>query len=247
MIRSKDLIPLSRVYVSGLAGVRARDHFQRRRQEHLAAAGFPWIFHGLEKEPGADLHWLMNGVRIFQEPSVQYLTGINQPGVGLVLDPTAKGASRQVLFLPWKDPSREFWDGIRLGLEKGRRSRSDLDFLRELTGFDRILPSEELPSFLADLASRHKTLGVFHQSYPGGRSLPDDPSNRFAKLVAKLARPHGAKVVSIASEHLALRLPLDAWQIAECERAQEWTSASFQELLPHLPGLSTEHAIAGTL
>ncbi len=247
MIRTKDLMPLSRVYVTGLAGLRARDHFQRRRREHLDAAEFPWIFHGLEKEPGADLHWLMNGVRIFQEPSVQYLTGINQPGATLVLDPTAKGASRQVLFLPWKDPSREFWDGIRLGLENGRKGSANRDMLRELLGIDRILPSDELPAFLAKLASRHAQLGVFHQSYPGGKSLPDDPSNRFATLVRKLARPQGAKVVSIATEHLRLRLPLDSWQVAECEQAQQWTKESFYDLLPQIPTLGTEHAIAGTL
>ncbi|MBK9575776.1 MAG: aminopeptidase P N-terminal domain-containing protein [Fibrobacteres bacterium] len=247
MIRSKDLLPLSRVYVTGLAGLRARDHFQRRRQEHLEAAAFPWIFHGLEKEPGADLHWLMNGVRIFQEPSVQYLTGINQPGATLVLDPTAKGAAKQTLFLPWKDPSREFWDGIRLGLEKGRDARASLEHLRELLGIDRILPADDLPAFLSALATRHAQLGVFHQSYPNGQSLSDDPSNRFASLVKKLAKPHGSKVVSIATEHLALRLPLDSWQIAECERAQDWTRDSFLELLPQLPSLATEHAIAGTL
>jgi hypothetical protein len=70
MIRSRDLQALSRVYVTGLAGVRAVEHYGRRRREHLAVAEFPWIFHGLEREPGAELHWLMNGIRLFQEPSI---------------------------------------------------------------------------------------------------------------------------------------------------------------------------------
>ena len=249
MIHSKDYQKLSRVYVTGLAKARARAHYSRRRREHLEVAAFPWIFHGLEREPGAELHWLMNGIRLFQEPSVQYLVGINQPGVTLVLDPAAPSGRREVLFLPAKDPAREFWDGIRLGLVPGRGAdaRRNLSFLRELTGIERILPSEDLPAFLAVLGTRHPTLGVFHHRYPGGKSLPDDPSTAFARRVATLVRPHGSRVVPIAADHLRLRLPLDSWQLAECERAQEWTRESFDALLPALPGLSTEHAIAGVL
>lgn len=249
MIRPKDYQTLSRVFVTGLAGGRARAHYARRRREHLAEAGFPWIFHGLEREPGGELHWLMNGIRLFQEPSVQYLVGINQPGVTLVLDPSAPAGRREILFLPPKDPAREFWDGIRLGLPDGRgvESKRNLSFLRELTGIERILPSGDLPSFLSALGTRHPVLGVFHHRYPGGKSLPDDPSTAFARRVASLVRPHGSRVVSIATEHLRLRLPLDSWQLAECERAQEWTRQAFEELLPELPGLSTEYAIAGVL
>jgi len=249
MIRPKDYRTLSRVYVTGLAGARARAHYSRRRREHLVAAAFPWIFHGLEREPGAELHWLMNGIRLFQEPSVQYLVGINQPGVTLVLDPSAPAGRREVLFLPGKDPAREFWDGIRLGLVPGRsaESKRNLSFLRELTGIERILPSEDLPAFLSALGTRHSTLGVFHHKYPGGKSLPDDPSTSFARRVAALVRPHGSRVVPIAVEHLRLRLVLDAWQLAECERAQEWTREAFEALLPRLPQLSSEHAIAGVL
>lgn len=240
---------LSRVFITGLAGDRARGSYARRRREHLEAAEFPWIFHGLEKEPGGELHWLMNGVRVFQEPSVQYLCGINQTGASLVLDPSAPAGKREILFLPWKDPAKEFWDGVRLGLLEGRGpdAKQNLSFLRELTGIERILPSDQLPAFLAKLGVRHRTLGVFHQKWPGGKSLPDDPSNAFARRVAALVRPLGSRVVSIAPEHYRLRLPLDAWQVRECERAQDWTRESFLELLPSLPRLGTEHAIAGTL
>jgi len=249
MIRSRDLQALSRVYVTGLAGVRAVEHYGRRRREHLAVAEFPWIFHGLEREPGAELHWLMNGIRLFQEPSIQYLVGINQPGASLVLDPSAPAGRREILFLPWKDPAREFWDGIRLGLLRGRggEARRNLSFLRELLGIERILPSEDLPAFLSALGARHPLLGVFHHRYGGGKSMPDDPSNAFARRVAALVRPSGSRVVSIAPEHFRLRLPLDSWQLSECERAQERTREAFEALLPRLPGLGTEHAIAGVL
>jgi Xaa-Pro aminopeptidase len=249
MIRSSHLQPLSRVYVAGLAGLRARVHLTRRRKEHLDAAEFPWVFHGLEKEPGAEHHWLMSPFRVFQEPGMQYLTGINQTGATLVLDPTAPAGRREILFLPWKDPAKEFWDGVRLGLLEGRgpEARRNLTFLRELTGIDRILPAEELPRILSELGTKHDRIGVLHQKWPGGKSLPDHPTNAFARRVASLLRPHGSRVVSIAEEHHRLRLPLDSWQLAECERAQDWTREAFLELLPQVRSLRSEHAIAGVL
>jgi Xaa-Pro aminopeptidase len=249
MIHRDQYQALSRVFVSGLAGAKAAGHLRRRRLAHLEAAEFPWIFHGLEREPGAELHWLMNGVRVFQEPSVQYLTGINQTGATLILDPTAPANRREILFLPWKDPAREFWDGVRLGLVGGRGApaKQNLSFLRELLGIGRVLPAQELPAFIAALGARHDRLGVFHHRYPGGKTLPDDPNTAFARRVATLVRPSGCRVESIATEHYRLRLPLDAWQVSECERAQEWTGQAFAELLSRLSSLRTEHAVAGVL
>jgi len=249
MIHRDQYQALSRVFVTGLAGAKTVQHLRRRRRGHLDAAEFPWIFHGLEREPGAEHHWLMNGVRVFQEPSVQYLTGINQTGATLVLDPTAPANRREILFLPWKDPNREFWDGVRLGLVRGRGAdaKQNLSFLRELLGIERILPADDLPAFVAALGSRHRRLGVFHHRYPGGRTLADDPNTAFARRVAALVRPSGCRVESIAGEHYRLRLPLDSWQLSECAQAQEWTGQAFLELLAHLPSLRTEHAVAGVL
>ena len=249
MTSKADLTSHSRVFVSGIAGPKARGHYARRRREHLDAAEFPWVFHGLEREPGGELHWLMNGVRVFQEPSLLYLTGINQPGVSLVLDPTAPAARRETLFLPWKDPAKEFWDGVRLGLLPGRgpESKRNLSFLRELLGVERILPAQELPRFLSELGAKHARLGVFHQAWPGGKALADDPSNAFARRVASLVRRSGCRVESIAPQHYRLRMPLDRWQLSECERAQAWTREAFLELLSELPRLGTEHAVSGVL
>jgi Xaa-Pro aminopeptidase len=43
-----------------------------------------------------------------QEPNFYYLTGWNQPGAVLVIDP-----SREILFLPAKDPEAEKWTGAK--------------------------------------------------------------------------------------------------------------------------------------
>ena len=247
-IDRKTLQAHSRVFVTASAGLQARDIYRARRAAHLEAASFPWVFHGLEREPGGELPYLMNGVRVFQEPSVMYLTGLNQTGVSLVLDPTVARGAQETLFLPWKDPAKEFWDGVRIGLvREGREAAANLRFLRELLGIRDIRPAEELPAFLYALGRRHRQMGVFHHSYDGGKALREDPTFAFARRVKGLLRDTRCRVESIASEHYQLRLPLDAWQRRECALAQDATREAFVELLPQLPGLRTEYAIAGVL
>lgn len=245
---------LSRVFITGLAGPLARDVYAKRREQHLEAAEFPWIFQGLEREPGSEHDWIIPGTRIFQEPSLLHLTGINQTGVSLVLVPGKRGKTgAATLFLPMKDPSREFWDGVRLGLLEPDASeyRRNLSDLRSTLGIEDIRPASELPAFLDLLASKNRKLGVFHHRYRDAKgaekSLRTDATWTFARLVTGIARRHGAEVVSIAAEHMALRMPLDGWQLREAEQAQEWTRKAFVELLPQIPHMAHEHQIAGML
>ena len=58
------------------------------------------LFGGSETD---DLH-----TGFFQEPNFYYLTGWNQPGAVLVIDP-----ARDVLFLPAKNPDAEKWTGVK--------------------------------------------------------------------------------------------------------------------------------------
>lgn len=73
-----------------------------------------------------------------------YLTGFTEPHSLLVLQASACGHSRSVLFCRDKDMEREIWDGFRWGPEAAR----------EAFGFDVALPitslDAELPKLLAD-------------------------------------------------------------------------------------------------
>jgi len=245
---------LSRVFITGLAGPLARDVYAMRRSQHLDAAEVPWVFQGLEREPGAEHDWILPGVKLFQEPSIQYLTGLNQLGVSLVLVPGRRSTgAKAVLFLPPKDPAREFWDGVRLGLLEGNTvaARQNLSELRALLGIEDIRAAGTLPAYLDELAGKFGKLGVFHHRYGGStkpdRTLRTDATWTFAQNVAKITRRRGAELVSIAAEHFQLRLPLDGWQLREAERAQEWTRKAFLELLPQIPMMRHEHQVAGML
>src|ERR1700712_1044733 len=66
-----------------------------------------------------------------QDSDFYYLTGLDEPGAVLVV--LGGEAPRSVLFVNPKDPEREVWDGLRLGLEGARA-----------LGVDETLPVTEL-------------------------------------------------------------------------------------------------------
>lgn len=114
----------SQVYPVGSAGARFPDTLKARRRAHLdelRKAGTFALFAGVPHEPGAENIWVMSALKIFQEPAVIHLTGINQPHVILALVPGAPGSfcDEEVLFIPEKNPEREFWDGVRFGIPTG--------------------------------------------------------------------------------------------------------------------------------
>jgi Xaa-Pro aminopeptidase len=248
---------LSQVFPCGLAGRKAAEIFRARREAHLERLSVPAVFAGLDREPGAEHVWSIGGARIFQEPALMHLCGINQSGVRLLLDPGAKDpAGRAVLFLPERNPSREFWDGVRLGLlpvsDPGHEAA--LAELQALTGFDTVLPLSEFRPTLETLVAlrRLERVGVFFHAWPapdGGRprEVRTDRNWDFSREVARWLKPWGCGIESIAPLHFELRLPLDPWRVREAERAQAWTEEAFRAVLPRISALGSETRLAAAL
>ncbi|QQS45272.1 MAG: aminopeptidase P family protein [Acidobacteriota bacterium] len=78
-----------------------------------------------------------------QENNLYYLTGIRQQGVTLVMIPGAK-KTREILFMPERNPLFETWNGRMLGFEEGRR----------LSGISEVRDVRQMNSFLSFLAPR---------------------------------------------------------------------------------------------
>jgi Xaa-Pro aminopeptidase len=72
----------------------------------------------------------------FQEPNFLYLTGWQEPGAALLITP-----STDILFLARRNPVTERYTG--------RKASADDAGIREKTGFDQVLPYEELESRFA--------------------------------------------------------------------------------------------------
>src|SRR5579872_4359172 len=82
----------------------------------------------------------------FQESNFYYLTGWQEPGAILLLAPLPDDAQapgyaakerlpREVLFLPERNPDQEKWTGRKIG--PGEQN------VREITGFDVVMPAEK--------------------------------------------------------------------------------------------------------
>jgi len=253
----------SQVFPVGSAGTRFPEILKRRRQRHLEALNGFAIFSGVPLEPGAENIWHMNALKIFQEPALIHLTGINQPQVTLALVPgDAANKPQEILFVPEKNPAREFWDGVRFGYPmvgkgvnsvKAENSR-DLSEIRELTGIQDVRPQGEFDAWFRALVKRSKQpFGyAFYHHYADPdkrgkfRTTRTDHNFAFKQGLEKIARKvkPGFEIRSCAPLHFHLRLPLEKEQVKDVGIAVEITRQAFAETLGSLPTLRDENALA---
>jgi Xaa-Pro aminopeptidase len=268
-LNSELILKYSQVYVPGSAGISFPDLLKSRQLAHTKALSGLNVFFGVDNELGHEYPWVMNGLRIYQEPALVFLCGINQPGIRLVLDCNAQSEQEKViLFLPRKDSSKEFWDGIRFGYPMGddenEFNEKEQQFLEEaklLTGISKILPIDKFESFMIEHATPVETqVFAFSQDCNENIDISAELVERDDKLIQ--ARDHnvtkrialekflskgcGRPVViqSNARVHYKLRLPLDSSRITDVEQAQDITELAFKETLKSLSTLKTENELA---
>lgn len=255
----------SQVYPVGSAASRHPGHLIARRKAHLEALDSFAVFAGVPREPGSENIWIMNGLRIFQEPALIHLTGINQPKVIVVLNPKPRpGSAKEVLFISEKDPSKEFWDGIRFGYPKHdtAEARRDLEELRVLTGIQDIRPIDAFDDFFVELVAKSpKPYGyTLYHSY---RPAPGDEKRKgkiletktdhnwaFKERLEKLAKRSGRKAFDIRTwvdQHFNLRLPLESNQVKDTEIAVHYTGEAFKETMARMGGFTNENELAAFL
>jgi Xaa-Pro aminopeptidase len=121
----------SQVFLSEGLGSKAPLFYAKRRQAHIK-----------------NLDSL--GIYASKSTDFLYLTGINQSGAILALDPFSK---KEVLFLKEKDAKKEFWNGIRLGLPDRNA--------KKITGFKTILPLKNFKPWLKERILKLKTEHIY--------------------------------------------------------------------------------------
>jgi Xaa-Pro aminopeptidase len=130
------------------------DYHARREQFAKAAPAGVVVLIG---QPERDSDDVRTG--FFQEPNFYYLTGWKQPGAILLID-----GSRETLFLPGHDRERERWTGPRVAAD-------DPD-VRQVTGFDTVLPAEQFETELrASLERRSKIYTIGESAIARLRAL----------------------------------------------------------------------------
>ncbi len=224
--------PYSQVFIDS-PRYNSRNLYKKRRRAMLKALDSFCVIAGMPADPGTEEAFVQTWNRMVQEPAFLYLTGINQAGCYLLLDPKT---GEEILFVPPKDPFKEFWNGKRLGYLKGDNE------VKKVTGIDDVRSEAELWDEIAMRASRLPEGGHAYAYY--FEKFRDDHNDRFKKSMHKVLRGMGAELRSAAALHWKLRLPLEPERIKDAEVAQKVTDEAFRTVLPLVRDFKNERELA---
>jgi len=218
--------------------------YAERRAQLVAQADGPiilWGFTGREEVSQAYV--------FAQEENFYYLTGHNEEGAGLIIFPAPKhdngpptaahedpsSGSREMLFLPAKDPAKEKWNGVRM-------APTDADITAR-TGFAIVKPFTEMRAEVEKLA---KNFPAVYTILPYEKELGGYPHEKAVVDWLQIAAPQ-AKPKDIRQNIYALREIKSPGEIAFLQRAVELSlDAQLQAMKMMRPGLY-EYQIAAKM
>ena len=206
--------------------------YAQRRAQMMGMLDSFCVFGGMPKDPGSEEAFTETWTRFVQDPAFLFLTGVNQPGCYLVLDPKAK---KPVLFVPEKDLFREFWNGKRLGIEPGS------DDVSRVTGIADVRDALEFLPFVETMARKYRSRGFGYVYYY--EKVRGDHNDRLKDQVAKVLDRQGMKVKTCSPMHFAERLPLGPERIADAKKAQSITEKAFRNLLSRVKSFRNEREL----
>lgn len=224
----------SQVFISS-ENYDSRKIYRKRREAMLKKLDSFCVFAGMPMEPGAEEAFVQTWNKMIQEPAFLYLTGINQAGCYLLLDPRT---SEEILFVPTKDPFKEFWNGKRLGYVEGDRD------VQKVTGIKDVRPSDELWDTITARAGQKPNPGYAYAYF--FEHYPEDHNDDFRKEMSKAIKAAGIKnfkIRSAAKMHWEQRLPLEKERIADADVAQKITDEAFRSVLGQMSSLKNEREL----
>ena len=187
-----------------------------RRAELMKRAGEELlVFRGL---PGQ-----RDNLAFRQDKTFWYLTGVESPEAALVLDGKSK---KEILFLPARNERAESWDGELWDDQD--------DWVKELTGFVDVRPTEKLVETLQDLLEGRKKVGTmlgasfglsgsYDSAGPYDEAQAADPldgrPSREKALAAKLAEELDVEVFDVKDTLVDMRRIKTAEEIDAMRRA----------------------------
>lgn len=238
----------SGIFRDGGAGAYAKRRYRDRRNRLMEKENSLMVITGVPYGPGGKTVWAYAHSPTYQEPSIMYLTGINQNNVVLLLDPKSK-VSTEILFLGRKDRIMEFWEGVRFGVG----DKESLKEVQSVTGIKDVRDIEELKDVIEErfLKNKKRSLATFW--YEGLRkekkiSITTDHNYDFKQKLAGWLRQWKAPkdaLKNIMPSHFELRLPLDKYDIANARKAQEITGEGFKAMLKSFGNFKNECQVQG--
>lgn len=224
--------PYSQVFIES-PRYNSKNLYKKRRKAMLDALDSFCVVAGMPADPGTEEAFVQTWNKMVQEPAFLYLTGINQAGCYLLLDPKT---GEEILFVPPKDPFREFWNGKRLGYSGNGEE------VKRITGITDVRSAGELWDEVAMRASRLPKGSHAYAYY--FEKFKDDHNDRFRKSMSNALRGTGISLRSAASLHWKLRLPLERERIRDAETAQQVTDRAFRTVLPLVHSFKNERELS---
>lgn len=240
----------SGIFRDGGAGRYAKRRFRERRKKLMDEVNMLTVLTGVPYGPGQETLWTYAHAPTYQEPSVMYLTGVNQTEVILLLDPHSR-ESDEILFVKKKDPTREFWDGIRFGVGDPKSERE----AKQVTGIQDVRDIDDFEAVFKERFSkqRKKQVGTFWlEGVRNGKwqAIKSDHNWHFKQHIQRLLRKWKAPkdaLHNIMETHFDLRLPLDKYDVANTLKANRITGTAFKETLGRFHEFKNECEIQGFL
>ena len=240
----------SGIFRDGGAGSFSKRRYRERRNKLMKKEKSLMAITGVPYGPGGKTVWSYAHSPTYQEPTIMYLTGINQSNVLLLLDPESK-ISKEILFVGRKDRIMEFWEGVRFGVG----DKASLKEVQLITGINDVRDIGEFKDVLKNRFSKNKNKSLSTFWYEGIKrgkkvSITTDHNYDFKKKLAGWLRDWKAPkdaLKNIMSNHLELRLPLDQYDLKNAKKAQEITGEGFKAMLKNFHKFKNECQVQGFL
>lgn len=240
----------SGIFRDGGAGRFAKKRYRSRRKRLIDKEGILMVITGVPYGPGQETVWAYAHCPTYQEPAIMYLTGINQSNLVLMLDP-GSCESDEILFLDKKDPSKEFWDGIRFGVGDPK----SIEEVKRVTGIGDVRDIADLEKVLKERLKqrRSKKLGTLWMEGQKKKKLIEIKSDHNGKFKARIARclrlwtGSSSGLSNIMKSHFELRLPLDSYDVRNTLIAEKITKNGFIETLKNFSRFKNEYQVQGFL
>lgn len=162
-----------------------------------------------------------------QDSDFLYLTGLDQTNCALLIAPVglevAGSSTREIIFLPERNPLTERWFGKRVGLDEAKRE----------LGFQAALPSNQLPEYLDKAFQKARTAylpnydpAFFEEPISGQRFWIERESQKALKQ-----KYPQLKLKKAATLVTAMRVIKSPEELAVMQRVIDLTCASLREAM----------------